>query len=223
MIDAIDQDTACVIIESVQSEAGIIAPNKEWLKALRQKCTDNCTLLILDEIQTGFGRTGKLWGFEHFDIIPDMILLGKALGGGMPMGAVVTSHAMMNTLTHNPVLGHMTTFGGHPVCCAAGLAAFEVLLEEQLIEQIAEKEQLFHQLLVHPAIVALRSKGLLMALELKDNQTVLAVLAEAMELGLFSDWFLFADNCVRIAPPLTITLDETRKACGILLAAIDKI
>lgn len=223
MIDAIDQDTACVIIESVQSEAGIIAPNIEWLKALRQKCTDNCTLLILDEIQTGFGRTGKLWGFEHFDIVPDMILLGKALGGGMPMGAVVTSHAMMNTLTHNPVLGHMTTFGGHPVCCAAGLAAFEVLLEEKLTEQVAEKEQLFHQLLVHPAIVALRSKGLLMALELKDNKAVLAVLADCIEQGLFSDWFLFADNCVRIAPPLTISLDEIHKACGILLNAINRV
>ncbi len=223
MIDAIDKDTACVLIESVQSEAGIIAPDLEWIKALRQKCNDTCTLLIMDEIQTGFGRTGKMWGFQHTEIIPDMILLGKALGGGMPMGALVTSTQMMNCFTHNPVLGHMTTFGGHPVCCAAGLVAFEVLLDEHLIEQVAEKEQLFHLLLVHSSIVALRSKGLLMALELKDNKTVLAVLADAMEHGLFSDWFLFADNCVRIAPPLTISLDEIRKACGILLNAIDRI
>lgn len=220
MIDAIDHDTACVIIESVQSEAGIIAPDKAWLKALREKCTENCTLLIMDEIQTGFGRTGKLWGFEHFGIIPDMILLGKALGGGMPMGAVVTSHAMMNTLTHNPVLGHLTTFGGHPVCCAAGLAAMEILEEENLVSQVSEKEKLFHQLLVHPSIIAVRSVGLLMAIELKDNQAVLDVLEKCLHKGLFSDWFLFADNCLRIAPPLTITQSEIEEACGILISCL---
>ncbi len=223
MIDAINEDTACVIIESVQSEAGIIAPDKTWLKALRDKCTENCTLLIMDEIQTGFGRSGKMWGFEHFGIIPDMILLGKALGGGMPMGAVVTSHAMMNTLTHNPVLGHLTTFGGHPVCSAAGLAAMEILEEENLIAQVADKEQLFHQLLVHPAIQAVRSVGLLMAVELKDNQIVLKVLEKSLNNGLFSDWFLFADNCLRIAPPLTITQNEIREACAILLACLEEI
>jgi acetylornithine/N-succinyldiaminopimelate aminotransferase len=217
MIDAIDKDVACVIIETIQSEAGIIAPNIEWLKALRQKCTDNCTLLIMDEIQTGFGRTGKLWGFEHYGVVPDMVMLGKALGGGMPMGALVTSHEMMSSLTHNPVLGHMTTFGGHPVCCAAGLAAMNVLLEEELTEQVAEKEQLFHELLIHSSIVGLRSKGLLMALELSDNKTVLEVLERVMQMGLFSDWFLFADNCIRIAPPLTISKEEIRNACSILL------
>lgn len=221
MIDAIDHDTACVIIESVQSEAGIIAPNTTWLKALREKCTENCTLLIMDEIQTGFGRTGKQWGFEHFGLIPDMILLGKALGGGMPMGAVVTSHAMMNTLTHNPVLGHLTTFGGHPVCCAAGLTAMEILEEENLIAQVAEKEKLFHQLLVHPSIIAVRSVGLLMAVELKDNQAVLDVLEKCLHKGLFSDWFLFADNCLRIAPPLTITHNEIEEASGILISCLD--
>lgn len=220
MIDAIDQETACVIIESVQSEAGIIAPEKEWLQALRQKCTDNCTLLIIDEIQTGFGRTGKLWGFEHFGIVPDMILLGKALGGGMPMGALVAGHDMMNTLTHNPVLGHMTTFGGHPVCSAAGLAAMEVLFEEQLIEQVSEKEALFHRLLVHPSVKSIRSKGLLMAVELQDNTIVLKVLEKCLHKGLFSDWFLFADNCIRIAPPLTITKEEIEKACLILLECL---
>jgi acetylornithine/succinyldiaminopimelate/putrescine aminotransferase len=150
-------------------------------------------------------------------------LLGKALGGGMPMGAVVTSHAMMNTLTHNPVLGHLTTFGGHPVCSAAGLAAMEILEEENLIAQVADKEQLFHQLLVHPAIQAVRSVGLLMAVELKDNQIVLKVLEKSLNNGLFSDWFLFADNCLRIAPPLTITQNEIREACAILLACLEEI
>lgn len=220
MIDAIDKDVACVIIETVQSEAGIITPKIEWLKTLRKKCTDNGTLLIMDEIQTGFGRTGKLWGFEHYGIVPDMIMLGKALGGGMPMGALVASHEMMNCLTHNPVLGHMTTFGGHPVCCAAGLAAMNVLLDEKLSEQVVDKEQLFHELLIHPSIVALRSKGLLMALELKDNKTVLEVLAKCMQMGLFSDWFLFADNCIRIAPPLSISEHEIRNACSILLSCL---
>ena len=220
MIDAINQDTACVIIESVQSEAGIICPELEWLKELRQKCTENCTLLIMDEIQTGFGRTGKLWGFEHFGIVPDMILLGKALGGGMPMGALVAAHQMMNAFTHNPVLGHMTTFGGHPLCCAAGLASMEVLLDEQLIEQVKGKEMLFQELLVHPHIKAVRSKGLLMAVELEDNKTVLHTLEKCLQKGLFSDWFLFADNCIRIAPPLSIQTDEIEKACSIILQCL---
>lgn len=220
-IDAINEDTACVIIESVQSEAGIIEPNKEWLQQLRQKCDDTCTLMIMDEIQTGFGRTGKLWGFEQYGIVPDMILLGKALGGGMPMGAVVASHQMMNTLTHNPVLGHMTTFGGHPVCCAAGQAAMEVLFDENLIEQVTEKERFFHELLIHSNILAVRSVGLLMAIELKNKEKVLTVLAKCIENGVFSDWFLFADNCIRIAPPLSITKEEINKACQIILKALD--
>lgn len=214
MIDAVTEDTACVVLETVQSEAGIITPDTEWLKALRKKCTDSGAFLIMDEIQTGFGRTGKLWGFEHFGIVPDMILLGKALGGGMPMGALVAGNPMMHHFTHNPVLGHMTTFGGHPVCCAAGLAAMEVLLDEKLIEQVTAKEALFHSLLLHPQIKAVRSKGLLMAVELEDNKAVLKVLSQCLREGLFSDWFLFADNCIRIAPPLTISLKEIEIACA---------
>ncbi|HTN18673.1 MAG TPA: aminotransferase class III-fold pyridoxal phosphate-dependent enzyme, partial [Chitinophagaceae bacterium] len=162
-IDAIDEQTACVLIETVQSEAGIIAPDAGWLLALRERCTQKGALLIMDEIQAGFGRTGKLWGFEHYNIVPDILLLGKALGGGMPMGAMIAGKDLMLHFTHSPVLGHMTTFGGHPVCCAAGLAALEVLLEEGLTEQVPEKEELFLQLLVHPRIRAVRSKGLLMA------------------------------------------------------------
>lgn len=221
LIDAINEQTACVLIETVQSEAGIIAPKTEWIQRLRKKCTDTGTLLILDEIQTGFGRTCKLWGFEHFNILPDMVLLGKALGGGMPMGALVAPLAMMNTFTSNPVLGHMTTFGGHPVCCAAGMAAMQVLFEEHLIESVTAKEQLFHQLLQHTAIIQVRSKGLLMAIELASAAHVLQALEKCLHNGLFSDWFLFADNCIRIAPPLTITEAEIKDACAILLRCME--
>jgi acetylornithine/N-succinyldiaminopimelate aminotransferase len=221
LINAINNQTACVLIETVQSEAGIVAPNTEWIQRLRKKCTDTGTLLILDEIQTGFGRTGKLWGFEHFGILPDMILLGKALGGGMPMGALVAPMAMMSAFATNPVLGHMTTFGGHPVCCAAGIAAMHVLFDEHLIEGIAAKEQLFHTLLQHPSIIQVRSKGLLMAVELPSSSDVLKSLEKCLSNGLFSDWFLFADNCIRIAPPLTINEAEIKNACTIILDSIE--
>ncbi|MBL7711586.1 MAG: aspartate aminotransferase family protein [Chitinophagaceae bacterium] len=220
-IDAIDAQTGCVLIETVQSEAGIREPDPAWLAALRERCTQQGALLIMDEIQAGFGRTGKLWGFEHYGILPDIVLLGKALGGGMPMGAMIAGKDLMQHFTHSPVLGHMTTFGGHPVCCAAGLAALGVLLEEGLTEQVAEKEQLLHSLLVHPQIKAVRSKGLLMAVELENNAKVLAVLQQCLERGVFSDWFLFADNCIRIAPPLTITHEEIRTACARILACLD--
>lgn len=222
-LDAIDQDTACVIIESIQSEAGIIAPTNEWLLALRQKCNQHCALLIMDEIQTGFGRTGSLWAHQAFPIVPDVLLLGKALGGGLPMGALIASHALMSTLSHQPVLGHMTTFGGHPLSCAAGHAALNVIISEGLIAQVPAKEALFHQLLQHPRIVALRSAGLLMALELANSQAVLSTLSHSLSAGLFSDWFLFADNCIRIAPPLTITPDEIRTACRILIHSLNQL
>lgn len=220
LIDAIHENTACVIIETVQAEAGVIAPTKEWLQQLRDKCTATGTLLVFDEIQCGFGRTGKPWGFQHYDIIPDILLLGKALGGGMPLGAFISSYNNMQTLTGNPVLGHITTFGGHPVCCAAGKAAMQVLLSNDIIQQVAAKEQLFRSLLVHPAIKAVRSKGLLMAIELENADKVMQTLKRCLDNGLFSDWFLFAPNCIRIAPPLTITEDEIRKACEILLTCL---
>ncbi|MGC4059290.1 MAG: aspartate aminotransferase family protein, partial [Chitinophagaceae bacterium] len=182
-LDAINGQVSCVLIETAQSEAGIRVPQKEWLRQLRERCDTHGVLLIMDEIQTGFGRTGTMWGFEQYGIVPDMILLGKALGGGMPMGALVTSRKLMDHFTFQPVLGHMTTFGGHPVCCAAGLAALEVLEKEQLLQQVREKEQLFHDLLQHGAIVEVRSCGLLMAIELPDNAAVLRVLKSAMHLG----------------------------------------
>lgn len=217
LIDAINENTACVIIETVQAEAGVIEPRKEWLQQLKKKCTETGCLLIFDEIQCGFGRTGKLWGFEHYEVIPDIILLGKALGGGMPLGAFISSHQNMQSFTDNPVLGHITTFGGHPVSCAAGMSAMQVLLGDQLIPQVQEKEALFRTLLVHPAIRAVRSKGLLMAIELESPEKVLDTLHKCLAQGLFSDWFLFAANCIRIAPTLTITNDEIKQAVAILL------
>jgi acetylornithine/N-succinyldiaminopimelate aminotransferase len=220
LIDAIDEHTACVIIETIQAEAGIKVPEQWWLDALRSKCTATGTLLIFDEIQCGFGRTGKLWGFEHFGLIPDILLLGKALGGGMPLGAFIASHHLMQTLTDNPVLGHITTFGGHPVCCAAGMAGMLALLAEKMIAGVAAKEKLFHELLAHPEIVTVRSKGLLIAVELSSAEKVMSTLQACLGKGLFSDWFLFAPHCVRIAPPLTITEEEIRHACATLLSCL---
>ncbi len=223
-IDAITERTACVIAESIQAEAGVITPSKSWMKALQQKCRATGALLVLDEIQAGFGRTGELWGFEQFKVVPDILLLGKALGGGMPLGAFVARRKLMGRLTKDPVLGHITTFGGHPVCCAAGMAAFKVLLKENIPEQVPRKELLFHQLLQHPKIKAVRSNGLLMAVEFDSfeaNKKVIDACIEGIDgERVLTDWFLFAPNCLRIAPPLTITLKEIRKACKIILKAI---
>jgi acetylornithine/succinyldiaminopimelate/putrescine aminotransferase len=220
-IKEITEQTACVIAETVQAEAGIIVPAKEWLQALRKKCTDTGTLLILDEIQTGFGRTGKLWGFEHFDIVPDILLLGKALGGGMPLGAFIADKKLMDVFTDNPVLGHITTFGGHPVCCAAGIAAMKALLEEGWIETVLQKEKLFKSLLVHPKIKAVRSFGLWMAVEFDSFETNKKVIDACIPDGVLTDWFLFAPNCLRISPPLIISDEQIEKACGIIMKACD--
>jgi acetylornithine/N-succinyldiaminopimelate aminotransferase len=220
LIDAINKDTACVVIETVQAEAGVIEPKQAWITALREKCTATGTLLVFDEIQCGFGRTGKLWGFEHYNIIPDILLLGKALGGGLPLGAFIASTEMMQELTVNPVLGHITTFGGHPLSCAAGMSACKVLLGGDIIDEVATKERLFHSLLKHDAIKAVRSKGLLIALQLESPEKVMATLQKYLEHHLFSDWFLFAADCVRIAPPLTISEEEIEDACEILLSCL---
>lgn len=222
--EEIDTDTACVILETVQAEAGIIAPQKKWLQAVRAKCTETGTLLILDEIQAGFGRTGKLWGFEHFDVRPDVLLLGKALGGGMPLGAFIADRSLMMQLADNPVLGHITTFGGHPVCCAAGFAAMQALLTEGLTDSVKTKEVLFTSLLQHPKIKAIRSFGLWMAVEFADfetNKKIIDAVVASEGLGLVTDWFLFAPNCLRICPPLVISEKEIRKACEIILEQIN--
>lgn len=220
LIDAVSEETACVVIETIQAEAGVIVPDAAWLMALREKCATTGTLLIMDEIQCGFGRTGKLWGFEHFGVIPDIVLLGKALGGGMPLGAFIAAHERMQALAANPVLGHITTFGGHPVSCAAGMAAMQALLDEQLMNGIAEKEAIFRRLATHPSVKAVRSKGLLIAVELESSAKVMDTLAKALTAGLFSDWFLFAPECIRIAPPLTITTAEAEQAVQLLIEAL---
>ena len=220
LINAIDLNTSCVIVETIQAEAGVIAPRNNWLQRLRAKCTEMGAMLIFDEIQCGFGRTGKLWGFEHYNVVPDIVLLGKALGGGMPLGAFISSNKIMSTLGFDPVLGHISTFGGHPVCCAAGMAAMQALEREDIVTDVPRKEQLFLSLLQHPAIKAVRSAGLLMAVELDNMEQVQLTLQRCLANGLFSDWFLFAPSCIRIAPPLTITEEEIKKACTILLSCL---
>ncbi len=220
-LEVITGQTACVIAETVQAERGVYAPDKEWLQLLRQRCDQTGTLLILDEIQVGFGRTGSLWGFTRYGVAPDILLLGKALGGGLPMGAFIADQAKMLTLTDAPVLGHITTFGGHPLCCAAGLASLQVLLEEDWITQVRHKEQLFHRLLIHPSIRKVRSSGLLLAVEFESFEQNRRIIDTCLTRGLLTDWFLFAPDCMRIAPPLTISEEEIEKACAIILSAIE--
>jgi acetylornithine/N-succinyldiaminopimelate aminotransferase len=222
-LDRIDETVACVIAELIQAERGVMVPEREWVMALREKCTETGALLILDEIQTGFGRTGTLFAFEQFGIVPDILLLGKALGGGMPLGAFISSVDNMNTFTSDPVLGHITTFGGHPVCCAAGNTAFEVLREEGLVNDVGRKEELFRQTLIHPMIRSFRSAGLLMALEFESWDINKAVIDQCISMGVFTDWFLFASHCMRLAPPLTISDAEITHAVDIILKACDRV
>jgi acetylornithine/succinyldiaminopimelate/putrescine aminotransferase len=222
-LQRITHQTACVIAETVQAELGVWKPDPAWFLALRKRCDETGTLLVLDEIQVGFGRTGSLWGFEQYGIYPDILLLGKALGAGMPLGAFVASRTLMGALTHDPVLGHITTFGGHPVSCAAGLAGLSALLEERMLDGIPQKESLFHAELNHSRISAVRSAGLLMAAEFENDATCQAVIRYCLSRGLLTDWFLFAPHCLRIAPPLVISEDQIRKACSIIREACDSI
>jgi acetylornithine/N-succinyldiaminopimelate aminotransferase len=218
-LEEITDKTACVFVEIIQAEKGVRIPAKEWIHALRKKCNDTGALLVLDEIQTGFGRTGELWGFANFDIVPDILLLGKALGGGMPLGAFVANKSLMMSLTEDPVLGHITTFGGHPICCAAGFAALNVLLEERLIADVRNKEMVFHEYLRHPVIRAVRSRGLMMAIEFDSVERNKQIIDRCIRNGVLTDWFLFAPHCMRIAPPLNISDDEIRKACEVIVGA----
>jgi acetylornithine/succinyldiaminopimelate/putrescine aminotransferase len=222
-LDLIDCQTACVIAEPIQAEMGVYAPDYTWMQSLRKKCDDVGALLVLDEIQTGFGRTGTLFAFEKYGIVPDVILLGKALGGGMPLGAFVSSRSNMNAFTENPVLGHITTFGGHPVCCAAGLAAVDFLIEEELIQGVQKKANLFRQLLVHPIIKSVRNEGLLMSIEFDSYETNKRLIDQCIDKGVFTDWFLFAPHCMRVAPPLIITDEEIEQACSIILSCCNSI
>jgi acetylornithine/succinyldiaminopimelate/putrescine aminotransferase len=220
-LQLITNETACVIIETIQGEAGIRVPDLAYMQALRNHCTQTGTLLILDEIQAAFGRTGKLFAFEHFGIVPDILLLAKALGGGMPVGAFIAPTAIMSVLKENPILGHITTFGGHPVCCAAGLAALEVLLDEQLVEKVAAKEALFRKHLTHSAIKNIRGKGLMLALEFESFDLNKKIIDTCIANGVITDWFLHCSNAMRLAPPLIITDEEIIFACKVITESIE--
>ena len=222
-LQSISNQTAAVIIETIQGEAGIQVPDFKYMQALRNRCNETGTLLILDEIQTGFGRTGKLFGFEHFKISPDILLLAKGMGGGMPIGAFISSKEIMDVLKENPILGHITTFGGHPVSCAAGLATLKVILDENLIEDVAEKEALFRQYLVHPKIREIRGKGLMLSIQLNTFNEVEEVSSYCSKNGVIIDWFLHCDTALRIAPPLIITPSQIKEACSIVVKALTNL
>ena len=213
--------TACVVVEPIMGEAGVIAPTNNFLQKLRNRCTETGTLLIFDEIQTGFGRTGKLFAFEHFNVIPDILTLAKAMGGGFPIGAFISSKEIMNSLKTNPILGHITTFGGHPISCASAFANLHTLLtDKDLISTVAQKEQLFVELLKHPKIKEVRTFGLLIAVEFDSFETNKAIIDRCIENGVLTDWFLFNDKSLRIAPPLIITKEEIKMACKVILEVI---
>ena len=222
-VNLIDEFTACVVTEPIQAEAGVIYPENNFLGLLRQRCNDAGALLIFDEVQTGFGRIGSMFAAERFDVIPDIIVLAKALGGGMPLGAFISSKEIMTVLADNPPLGHITTFGGHPVCCAAGLASLEVILEENLINQVKRKSDLIKRNLNHPVIKEIRGEGLLLAIRLSDNECVSFAVAHAPDYGLILDYFLFCSDAFRIAPPLTINDEEILWACGQLHKLLDDV
>lgn len=216
-LDLITTNTAAVFIETIQGEAGIRIADKAYFKALREKCTATSTLLVLDEIQCGFGRTGKIFGFEHFDIVPDILLLAKGIGGGMPIGAFISSKEIMMTLATNPILGHITTFGGHPVSCAAGLATLQTILHENIVDGVTEKGELFKKLLVHPAVKEVRGKGLMIAIEFENFETNKKIIDACIADGVISDWFLHCSNSMRVAPPLIISNEEIEYACSVIL------
>lgn len=222
-LEKITTQTAGVFIETIQGEAGIRIADEEYFKALREKCTKTGTLLILDEIQCGFGRTGKMFGFEHFSIVPDILLLAKGIGGGMPIGAFISSSQIMSVFTDNPILGHITTFGGHPVSCAAGLATLNTIVTENMVAEVEEKGELFKILLKHPAIKEVRGKGLMLAAEFDSYDTLKKIIDGCIEDGIITDWFLHCSNSMRIAPPLIITKTEIEEACRVILNNINRV
>lgn len=220
-LDLITDGTAAVVVEPIQGDAGVRVPDPVWLKALRERCSKTGAMLVFDEVQTGFGRTGKLFAFEHFRVVPDILVLGKALGGGLPMGAFVSSRERMHLLTQDPVLGHITTFGGHPLPCVAGHAALEVLVNEDLSSNAERMGQLFNELLVHPHIVEVRGQGLMLAVELGDSDHVQRTVHTCLERGVLGFWFLSCPTAFRIAPPLTISEANVRQAAATILGALD--
>ncbi len=223
-LNQISEKTACVIMEVIQSEAGIVLPENGFIQKVAWKCKETSALLIFDEVQTGIGRTGKNFAFEHYGVVPDILVLAKALGGGLPLGAFISSKEIMQSLTSNPVLGHITTFGGHPLSCAAGLAAFRFLNEENAVTGVESRGNLFYKLLSgHRKVKDIRYNGLLMAVELGDPDILQAFIRLGIEKGLVSDWFLFCNTAFRISPPLTITETEIRIASDLILQVLDEI
>ncbi len=216
-LDLISDQTAAVILETIQGGAGFIEPQNDYLKKVKQKCEEVGAMLILDEIQSGIGRTGKFYGFENYHVIPDILVTGKGLGGGMPIGAFISSKKNMDTLIRNPKLGHITTFGGHPVIAAAALATLQELFRSTLIQDSLKKEKLIRKLLIHPSIVEIRGKGLMLAVLLKDSESVNQVILNAIKKGLLLFWLLFEPKAIRITPPLTINEVEIKKGCKIIL------
>ena len=223
-LEQITQKTACVIIEPVQGEAGIISPSNGYLEHLRNRCSQTGSLLIFDEIQTGLGRTGKMFAFEKYKVIPDILLLAKAMGGGMPLGAFIASKKLMDCLSYDPPLGHITTFGGHPVSCAAALASLDVMIDEKLIDQVDKKAQIFiDKIIKHPTVKTIRADGLFMAVEIGSFDKILKLMKVALNNGIVLDWFLFCNTAFRIAPPLSITIEECYEASDLLLKSLDDI
>lgn len=219
----ITHKTAGIILETIQGGAGFIQPHNDFLKKVRQRCDEVGAMMILDEIQPGFGRTGKLFGFMNYDIVPDIVVMGKGMGGGMPVGAFTANEKHMDLLSHNPKLGHITTFGGHPVIAAASLATLKELVETDLMPQCLEKEQLFRKLLVHPLIKEIRGEGLMLAAMTESPDITNKVIFKCQDKGLILFWLLFEGNAIRITPPLTITNEEIEEGCGIIIEAMNEI
>ncbi len=223
-LQAITEETAGVIIEPIQGDAGVRIPSQEFLEALRERCTQTGSLLIFDEVQTGMGRTGKMFAFEHYQVIPDILTLAKGLGGGLPIGAFIASHRLMQLLSHHPMLGHITTFGGNPVCCASALATTLIITQPGFLANIEPKGQLIEQLLQnHPNVAAIRRKGLMLAVELASEQQVDELINYCLAHGVIIYWFLSTRNSFRISPPLTITSNEIKEACRVIQAGLDKL
>ena len=223
-IQQIDTDSACVIMETIQGDAGIRIPTVDFIKAIRKRCDETGTLLILDEIQAGLGRSGTLWAFEYYGVVPDILTLGKALGGGLPIGALVSSKEKMAQFTYDPVLGHITTFGGHPLVCAATHAGLVYLLENRLVDSVNEKGKLLHDLLIgHPLVKEIRYRGLYFAVEMESADIVQKVVQNCLEAGLVTFWFLSCPNAFRLAPPLTISKEEIKEAVEKMLVVFDNV
>lgn len=221
-LERITEEIACVLVEPVQGEAGVRIPHEGYLQALRRRCDETGALLVFDEIQTGFGRTGTMFAMTKYGVTPDIVTLAKALGGGMPLGAFVSSNRVMECISHDPALGHITTFGGHPVCCAAGLAAMDYLIDNDVLAAVERRGALFERLLGgHPAVREIRRSGLLMAVELGSSERLFRIMELFKEHGILSDWFLFCDTAFRISPPLTITDEEAADVCRIVTGCLD--